>query len=228
MALPSIHEIRIKGYKSLADETKLEIRPLTILAGANSSGKSSVMQPLLLLKQTLSSPSDPGVIELAGPNVQFNKYEQMFYHCPGKGKSAKEMKFGFSLGDQRKPDRLDVTYRLSDNSLRLDRQEITIQKDKKTAITMHLRPGRLTEEETNALPKPVRDFRLSVNKSRGASHIFKCQLARGFLDLVLAPENDTLMGFNALGFTPDRTIRQQLLNLIHIPGLREIPNGIIL
>lgn len=50
MALPNIHEIRIKGYKSLADETRLEIRPLTILAGANSSGKSSVMQPLLLLK----------------------------------------------------------------------------------------------------------------------------------------------------------------------------------
>ena len=33
----------------------LEIRPLTVLAGANSSGKSSLMQPLLLMKQTFDS-----------------------------------------------------------------------------------------------------------------------------------------------------------------------------
>jgi predicted ATPase len=47
-----ITAISVRGYKSLYEECRLEIRPLTILAGANSSGKSSAMQPLLLLKQT--------------------------------------------------------------------------------------------------------------------------------------------------------------------------------
>lgn len=54
-----ITAIAIRGYKSLAEERLIEIRPLTILAGANSSGKSSAMQPLLLLKQTLEATYDP-------------------------------------------------------------------------------------------------------------------------------------------------------------------------
>ncbi len=61
MAEPrAIQAVRIKGYKSFADEKELKIRPLTLLAGANSSGKSSALQPLLLLKQTLEAPYDPG------------------------------------------------------------------------------------------------------------------------------------------------------------------------
>ncbi|HMC64120.1 MAG TPA: hypothetical protein VKI65_04210, partial [Gemmataceae bacterium] len=46
---PAIAEIGVAGFKSISAEQVIEIRPLTILAGANSSGKSSMMQPLLLL-----------------------------------------------------------------------------------------------------------------------------------------------------------------------------------
>lgn len=73
-----ITAISVRGYKSLFDECRLEIRPLTILAGANSSGKSSVIQPLLLLKQTLEASYDPGPLLLNGPNVQFTSAEQLF------------------------------------------------------------------------------------------------------------------------------------------------------
>lgn len=58
MSVNTIERLTIQGYKSLTNEISLDLRPLTILAGANSGGKSSVMQPLLLLKQTLASPSD--------------------------------------------------------------------------------------------------------------------------------------------------------------------------
>ncbi len=51
-----ITKIAVKGFKSIAEECEIDIRPLTILAGANSSGKSSVRQPLLLLKQDLDKP----------------------------------------------------------------------------------------------------------------------------------------------------------------------------
>ncbi|MGI4863221.1 MAG: AAA family ATPase [Janthinobacterium lividum] len=47
-----IEQIQVKGYKSLVDAT-LHVRPLTLLAGTNSLGKSSIMQPLLLVKQTI-------------------------------------------------------------------------------------------------------------------------------------------------------------------------------
>ena len=72
-----ITKITVGGYKSIAQEQSIEIRPLTILAGANSSGKSSIMQPLLLLKQTLEAPYDPGALLLDGPIVKFTSAEQL-------------------------------------------------------------------------------------------------------------------------------------------------------
>ncbi len=53
-----ITRIAVEGFKSIAKRQEIEIAPLTILAGANSSGKSSIMQPLLMLKQTLEATKD--------------------------------------------------------------------------------------------------------------------------------------------------------------------------
>ncbi len=82
----AITAIMVRGFKSLAEESTIEIRPLTILAGANSSGKSSIMQPLLLLKQTLEAPYDPGPLLLDGPNVCFTLVDQFLSRLPGKPK----------------------------------------------------------------------------------------------------------------------------------------------
>ena len=71
-----ITAITVGGYKSIRDETTIEIRPLTILAGANSSGKSSIMQPMLLMKQTLEATYDPGPLLINGPNVRFTRFGQ--------------------------------------------------------------------------------------------------------------------------------------------------------
>ena len=77
-----ITKIAVKGFKSIAEERAIDIRPLTILAGANGSGKSSIMQPLLLLKQTLEAPYDPGPLLIDGPNVQFTEAEQFLSTLP--------------------------------------------------------------------------------------------------------------------------------------------------
>ena len=74
---PSISRITVSGFKSIGEEQSIDIAPLTILAGANSSGKSSIMQPLLLLKQTLECSYDPGALLLDGPNVKFTSSEQL-------------------------------------------------------------------------------------------------------------------------------------------------------
>lgn len=79
-----ITAISVRGFKSLYDESRIEIRPLTILAGANSSGKSSIMQPLLLLKQRLETAYDPGPLLLDGPNVHFTSAEQILSRVPGR------------------------------------------------------------------------------------------------------------------------------------------------
>lgn len=46
---------KLFNFKSIKKETELEFLPLTILAGANSCGKSTMLQSILLISQTLSS-----------------------------------------------------------------------------------------------------------------------------------------------------------------------------
>ena len=48
-----ITHIRMKNFKSWKDSDKVELAPLTGFFGTNSSGKSSLLQMLLLLKQTI-------------------------------------------------------------------------------------------------------------------------------------------------------------------------------
>src|SRR5437764_6345391 len=92
-------EIWVAGFKSIVDEQRIEIRPLTILAGANSSGKSSIIQPLLLLKQTLESAYDPGPLLLHDTHVRFTSADQLLTKVAGQP-ASKEFEIGVHSGDQ--------------------------------------------------------------------------------------------------------------------------------
>ena len=96
-----ITAIAVSGFKSLRDRSEIEIRNLTVLAGANSSGKSSIMQPLLMLKQTLEAPYDPGALKLDGPNIKFTLVSQFLRK---KQRSFEDLIVTISLseGDQLK------------------------------------------------------------------------------------------------------------------------------
>jgi predicted ATPase len=72
----ALTEIGVGGFKSFTNFTKIKLGSLSILAGTNSSGKSSIMQPLLLMKQTIEAPYDPGILLLDGPNIKFTSSEQ--------------------------------------------------------------------------------------------------------------------------------------------------------
>ena len=50
-----MNSIKVTNFKSIQDSGTFELRPLTVLAGINSSGKSSLLQALLLLKQTMTT-----------------------------------------------------------------------------------------------------------------------------------------------------------------------------
>src|SRR5216684_3870536 len=91
-----ITRISVKGFKSLAREVSITVAPLTILAGANSSGKSSILQPLLLLKQTLEANFDPGALLLNGPNINFTSISQLLSRI-GK-EHADTLEVGISCG----------------------------------------------------------------------------------------------------------------------------------
>jgi regulator of extracellular matrix RemA (YlzA/DUF370 family) len=58
-----IRELRISNFKAFRGEHQVPLAPLTLIFGSNSAGKSSLIQSLLLLKQTIES-SDPEQPEL--------------------------------------------------------------------------------------------------------------------------------------------------------------------
>lgn len=49
---------RVRNFKAFEDTETINLKPLVLLSGVNSAGKSSILQALLLLKQTLESRSD--------------------------------------------------------------------------------------------------------------------------------------------------------------------------
>jgi len=53
-----IGKIGLENFKAFGPEQTLPIKPLTLIYGANSSGKSSIFQALLMLKQTMSGQDD--------------------------------------------------------------------------------------------------------------------------------------------------------------------------
>ncbi|MDD4162752.1 MAG: AAA family ATPase [Methanothrix sp.] len=128
-----ITRISVKGFKSLAEECSIEIRPLTILAGANSSGKSSIMQPLLMMKQTLEASYDPGALLIAGPNVLFTSTEQFL--SKSNGKATDNFKIEFDLNSSFS---LMETFKKEPKKV-LDITEMTYIEGEKAVTT--LRPG---------------------------------------------------------------------------------------
>jgi predicted ATPase len=67
----------ISNFKSVREDTRLQLAPLTILAGANSSGKSSVIQSLLLLSQSLTSQVGQRALLLNGPLVTLGNFDDI-------------------------------------------------------------------------------------------------------------------------------------------------------
>ena len=68
-----ITELSAQNFKSWKDTGKLQVAPLTGFFGANSSGKTSILQTLLMLKQTVEHPPDwDGVIDFGDDSSLVN------------------------------------------------------------------------------------------------------------------------------------------------------------
>jgi len=82
-----IRQLRIKNFKGWEDTGLIRMSPLTVLFGANSSGKSSISHLLLALKQTVDNLDQKTVIFPGGTNtpMQFGSLQNLIY-----GRSAEK------------------------------------------------------------------------------------------------------------------------------------------
>ena len=85
--------VRVKNYKSIIDSGDIEIKPLTVLVGKNSAGKSSFIRLFPLLKQTIEKNVD-GSLLWYGDYVDFGDFRTTITNnCDNN--SEIEMKFNF-------------------------------------------------------------------------------------------------------------------------------------
>ena len=73
------YQIRWKNYRGFEDTDWLTIRPITVLIGPNNSGKTSILSPLLLLSQTLSSRYSLAPLLTRGPLVDCGNFSDIIY-----------------------------------------------------------------------------------------------------------------------------------------------------
>lgn len=77
-----ISRLSIRNFKLWKDTGMIRMAPLTLFFGANSSGKSSIGQFLMMLKQTIASPDRKAVFYPGGKTsaVQLGSYQEMVFH----------------------------------------------------------------------------------------------------------------------------------------------------
>jgi len=72
-------KISIDNFKTLKSLEEFEFRPFTLITGVNSSGKSSLIQFLLLIKQTLEKPATNAALNLDGDILELGIFEDIIY-----------------------------------------------------------------------------------------------------------------------------------------------------
>ena len=87
-----IKSFRLQNFKAFEDTGALELKGLNVLAGPNSGGKSSILQSLLLLKQTLDGPPEID-LNIDGRYLQFSGFNELTFGKP----SLSRCSVGFSF-----------------------------------------------------------------------------------------------------------------------------------
>ena len=72
-----IKQWTLRNFKSVKNETELEIAPLTIFAGANSSGKSTFLQSILIVAQTLAHKVNSRSVVLNGALTRLGQFDDL-------------------------------------------------------------------------------------------------------------------------------------------------------
>jgi predicted ATPase len=105
----------IGNFKSINKAIELDIAPLTLLVGPNSSGKSTVLQSILLIAQTLASKRTDRQLSLNGEFVHLGSFDDLQHLSTAiNGRVLKNPYFtiGFEL---ERPNKMDESIIMAEN-----------------------------------------------------------------------------------------------------------------
>jgi hypothetical protein len=212
--LEGISRIAVCGYKSLKHEQEIEIRPLTLLAGANSSGKTSIMQPLLMLKQTLEAPYDPGPLLLDGPYVKFTSVGQLLSRSKKRECSGS---FSIALGAH-DDSKVRLSFKRDPKGLAIE--SLRFRDNGEGEHTLY--EGMPEAELVAALPKALREIKPAVESRDRQKRRWVIVRNRWMLGVGLqrteGDDSTYLLG------APAGLFAAHIERVIHLPGLRANPS----
>ncbi|RTQ50735.1 hypothetical protein EJV47_08895 [Hymenobacter gummosus] len=205
-----IEQIQVKGYKSLVDAT-LHVRPLTLLAGTNSSGKSSILQPFLLVKQTMESSYEPiGSLLLDGSHIQAETAQEIVGNIKGENKVLTINTWGKEVWrDEFHSISYTQIYSAEGNNFYLKQQTFSFEDEISTLI-----PGTSSNDLSEEIKYSIQRGAMGIKGAYG-----EIIQTNGFLRIQMktaAGENIGKVSFTHL-------LENALSRIMHIPGLRSIP-----
>lgn len=89
-----LKRLYLENFKSIRAKTAVDFSPLTVFAGSNSSGKSTLLQSILLLAQTIQSNVYRRYIVLNGALTRLGTFNDVL----SAGAEIKKISIGFDLG----------------------------------------------------------------------------------------------------------------------------------
>jgi hypothetical protein len=206
-------EIGVSGFRSFAEETRIQLGSLTILAGANSSGKSSIMQPLLLMKQTLEAPYDPGVLLLDGPNVSFTSSDQFLTKF---AESQAQKRFSIYLADNQGQNMRSIFNWMPNFELKILEQSFLQRKDRNTTPNVFQGFSISEEMSEQEIKNTMQQLfpNLNFDTETREQNFFQVKRFRCFLGFTMG---------KTLSVSSPSSFHELINSVIHLPGLRDGP-----
>ena len=182
----------IQNFKSVSDKTTLNMKPLTIFAGPNSSGKSTLIQSILLVAQTLQTTVNSQSVVLNGHILRLGSFDDIIFNHQsdqtvliGFGltliseteslqgeKGTIECDFAFSLNSDQKSDNRRLHPVLEESAIRSSQPALKIKTLRRRVPRNAEKSGIPSESPrssaASALKKPPQTTIFSARKIHGS------------------------------------------------------------
>ena len=189
----------LRNFQSIQDFETLDLKPLTIFSGPNSSGKSVIIKSLLMVAQSLDSSVWEVPLVLNGKYTQLGDFDHILHH----GSEPSEIELCFRIKRQEREIDVQVLIK-NEESMRVKKNTITIYPD----------PEQPNKSETWF--KLEHDPQILGNtENQEASQIVKEQIKHGLFNYkMINPENienhpyEKAVSASLSNFLPGRPLTQ--------------------
>lgn len=219
---------RLRNFRRFEDTGTLPLPPITLLFGRNSSGKTSLLRALLLMKQFAESTATTDV-PLVGPDVDFGSYVDLVH----KGELRRDVRLSFDLDLTRQGRRyggeladkfpgllqrptLDISLHWNMRNSRAQFDQIRIWSkvnDTQQICANRKGPGEFTLD----LPSLSKQFRVPGSLNLNALRFLPIETRRTI-------ENPLYQELDYLTFLVANQIQDAARSLVHVGPLRQMPD----